>query len=248
MIVEVLKETVFRRRFIPMLHGLYLGIYIMVYTIFYLLPSETGQWELWLFIWSGCLFPVLLTAGLFGDDIANGRILQLVIKPVSLGSLYLLRVLGVFVQCVVHLAVCYLLLFVVYRITGQEAKGHLGLWFLASVLISLTWLMLSASISTFLLREFNVAMILIGGIVVFMLWQSASIVASIADWPAISKVADGILIYGVPPVALLFRLGMQRYGMAGSFVVTLHAIAMAVLYAIIGIVILTHREFVRKRE
>ena len=248
MIVEVLKETVFRRRFIPMLHGLYLGVYITIYVIFYLLPSETAQWELWLFIWSGCLFPVLLTAGLFGDDIASGRILQLVIKPTSLATLYLLRVLGVFIQCVVHLAVCYLLLFIVYRINGQEAKGHLGLWFLASVLVSLTWLMLSASFSTFLLREYNVVMVLIGSIVVFMLWQSASIVASLAGWPAVSKVADGILIYGMPPIALLFRLAMQRYSITGCVAVTLHAVVMAVLYAIAGIVILTHREFVRKRE
>ncbi len=248
MIVEILKETVFRRRFIPMLHGLYLGIYITIYIIFFLLPSETGRWELWLFIWSGCLFPVLLTAGLFGDDIASGRILQLLIKPISLRTLYLLRVLGVFIQCVVHLAVCYLLLFIVYRITGQETKGHLGLWFLASVLISLTWLMLSASFSTFLLREYNIVMVLIGSIVVFMLWQSASTVAVIMGWSALSKLADGIMIYGVPPVALLFRLSMQKYSMAGSIVVALHTVAMAALYAIVGIVILTHREFLRKRE
>ena len=57
-----------------------------------------------------------------------------------------------------------------------------------------------------------------------------------------------MVIYGVPPVALLFRLGMQKYSMAGGVAVTLHAVAMAVLYAIVGIVILTHREFVRKRE
>ena len=248
MIIEVLKETVFRRRFIPMLHVLYLGVYIMIYAIFYLLPSETAQWELWLFVWSGCLFPILLTAGLYGDDIASGRVLQLVIKPISLGTLYLMRALGVFIQCIVHLAVCCFLVFIMYLITEQEVKGHLGLWFLASVLASLTWLMLSASFSTFLLREYNVIVVLVGSIVVFMLWQSASIVASIADWPAISKIADGILIYGVPPVALLFRLGMQKCSMAGGVAVTVHAVAMAVLYAIVGIVILTHREFVRKRE
>lgn len=248
MIAEVLKETIFRRRFIPVLHMLYLGVYIMIYTVYHLLPSETGQWELWLFIWSGCLFPVLLTAGLFGDDIAGGRMLQLVIKPISLGTLYLLRVLGVFIQCVIHLAVCYLLLFIVYRITGQEAKGHIGLWFFASVLISLTWLTLSASFSTFLFREYNIVMVLIGSIVVFMLWQSASTVAAITGWSALSKLADGMMIYGVPPIALLFRLSMQKYGITGSVAVTLHAVIMAALYVIVGIMILTHREFVRKRE
>lgn len=245
---EVLKETFLRRRFIPMLHVLYVVVYIMVFTIYYLLPSKSPQWELWLFGWSGCLFPVLLTAGLFGDDIASGRILQLLIKPISLGTLYLMRVLGVFIQCVIHLAVCFLMLFIMYLLTEQQAKGHIGLWFLASVLISLTWLMLSASISTFMLREYNVVVVLIGSIVVFMLWQSASIVASIADWPVISKAADGFMIYGVPPVGLLFRLGMQKYSTAGSLAVTLHAVTIAALYTVIGIVILTHREFIRKRE
>jgi len=248
MIFEVLKETFLRRRFIPMLHVLYVGVYIMVFTIYYLLPSKSPQWGLWLFVWSGCLFPVLLTAGLFGDDIASGRILQLLIKPISLGTLYLMRVLGVFIQCMIHLTVCYLMLFIMYLCTEQQATGHLGLWFLASVLISLTWLMLSASISTFMLREYNVVTVLIGSIVVFMLWQSASIVASILDWPTVSKVADGIMIYGVPPVGLLFRLGMQKYSTTGGLAVTLHAVAMAVMYAVFGIVILTHREFVRKRE
>lgn len=108
--------------------------------------------------------------------------------------------------------------------------------------------MLSAFLSTFLLREYNVIMILIGSILGFMLWQSATIVAPIADWPAVSEAANRIVIYGMPPVILLFRLGMQKYSMAGCVAVTLHAVAMAVLYAIVGIVILTHREFVRKRE
>ena len=248
MIYEVLKETFLRRRFIPMLHVLYMVVYIMVFTIYYLLPSKSTQWELWLFVWSGCLFPVLLTAGLFGDDIASGRILQLLIKPISLGTLYLMRVLGVFIQCVIHLTVCFSMLFIMYLLTEQQARGHLGLWFLASVLISLTWLMLSASISTFMLREYNVVLVLIGSIVVFMLWQSASIIASIADWPVISKVADGFMIYGVPPVGLLFKLGTQKYSTAGVLAVTLHAVAMAALYIVIGIVVLTHREFIRKRE
>jgi hypothetical protein len=88
----------------------------------------------------------------------------------------------------------------------------------------------------------------IGSILRSMLWQSATIVASIANWPAISEAADRMVIYGMPPVILLFRLGMQKYSMIGCVAVTLHTIAMAVLYAIVGIVILTHREYVRKRE
>jgi ABC-type transport system involved in multi-copper enzyme maturation permease subunit len=248
MIAEVLRESLFRRRFIPLLHIVYLGVYLLVYGIFCVIPSGPTRWGLWLFIWSGCLLPVLLTAGAFGDDIASGRILQLVTKPVSLGTLYVLRALGVFIQCAVHLAVCYSLVFVLHSLTGQGGQESLGPWFLASLLASLAWLTLSCSLSTFLLREYNIVVIMIGSILVVMLWQSVVVVASVANWPMVSEVANGVVVYGMPPVVLLLRLGMQKYNLVGGLAVGAHALGMATLYAAIGILILTHREFLRRRE
>ena len=254
MIGEIIKETCLRKRFIPRLHVTYVVTYLAIYLVSYgmhlLTPdsSYSTQWGLWLFAWSGCLFPVLLTAGIFGNDIDSGRMLQLATMPVSLGWLYTLRVLGMFIQCLVHLAVCFSLIFVMQSLTGYATEKNLGSWFLASLLISLTWLTLSTTLSTFLMREYNVVVIMIGSIVIFMLLMMINTAAALADWSALSETATKIAKYGIPPVIMLFNLGMQKCSITGGIVAAIHAIGIALFYAIVGIVILNHMEFVHKRE
>jgi len=67
-------------------------------------------------------------------------------------------------------------------------------------------------------------------------------------WPALSESATKIAKYGIPPVIILFNLGKQKCSITGGIIAAIHAIGIALFYGIVGIVILNHREFVRKRE
>ncbi|MDI6450787.1 hypothetical protein [Anaerobaca lacustris] len=250
MILEILKETLMRRRAVRRLHLAYLGVYAVVYIALSAVSSSVDppQWGMWLFAWSGCAFPVLLTVGLFGGDIASGRMMQLVTKPISLGTLYLFRVFGVYIQCVIHLSICYGSIFLVSAWTNTATAGNLGPWFVASLLIAPAWMTLSATVSTFVSRDFNVAVVFIGAIATFMVLQSADVVGAIMGFPAMSKAVETIGIYAVPSVVLLCRLAMRPCAATEGFVAVIHPMVMTVLYAAIGIGILNQREFMRERE
>jgi hypothetical protein len=75
---ELIKETFSRRGYIWIVHIVWLALYGMFWWLF--LPSgpEFGRF---IFIWGGFFLPLALTAGIFGDDIASGRICVLVTKP-----------------------------------------------------------------------------------------------------------------------------------------------------------------------
>ena len=93
---ELIMETVLRKTFIRVLHIAWLGTYAAIFLIAF--PPELWNWGAFLFGWSGCLLPLLLSAGIFGNDIASGRITLLVTKPVRLRDLYLYRLLGLSLQ------------------------------------------------------------------------------------------------------------------------------------------------------
>ena len=98
------------------------------------------------------------------------------------------------------------------------------------------------------MREYNVVVIIIGSIVIFMLLMMVNTLAALADWPALSEAIMKIAKYGIPPIINLFNLGMQKCSITGGIIAAIHAIGIALFYAIVGIVILNHREFVCKRE
>lgn len=250
MIGEIFKETLLRRRAIRRLHLAYPAVYAIVYIALSAVSSSADrpQWGLWLFAWSGCVFPVLLSVGLFGGDIASGRMMQLVTKPISWGTLYLLRVLGIYIQCAVHLSICYGSVFIADAWTNAAMAGSLGPWFLASLLIAPVWIALSATVSTFVSRDFNVAVVFIGAIAVFMVLQSADVLAAIAGIPPMSKAVEKVGVYGMPSVVLLFKLATRPWTAPEGIIAVIHPVLMTAVYAWIGTGILNRREFARERE
>jgi hypothetical protein len=98
---ELIKETFCRKLYICFVHVSWLAFYGLVYTLFRPEPEKFGR-LIW--ICSGCFLPLLLSAGIIGDDIACGRIRVLMAKPFWLGELYVCRLVGLSLQAAVHLA------------------------------------------------------------------------------------------------------------------------------------------------
>ena len=78
-----------------------------------------------LFIWAGFFLALALSAGIFGDDIASGRICVLVTKPFWVGELYIYRLLGLSLQAAIHLLLAGGVILVVHLLMR---KGNVAIW------------------------------------------------------------------------------------------------------------------------
>ena len=115
---ELMKETFFRRTYIWIVHVIWLALYGVFWWLF--LP-EAPEFGKFLFIWAGFFLPLALSAGIFGDDIASGRICVIVTRPFWTGELYIYRVLGLSLQAAVHLLLAGAIVLILHATMRQ---GH----------------------------------------------------------------------------------------------------------------------------
>ena len=191
--------------------------------------------------WSGCLLPLVLSAGIFGDDIASGRIRLLVTEPIRPWELYFYRFLGLSLQAAVHLLAAGALILLLHRLTGRGSVDHFAVWMLASWLIFNVWAALSTSVSVVVQprAQFDVAgpRHRRGGL-------PAVHAAAVLSRTALgTKVYHGIVRYAGPPVELLVRMGRGKGSLAGSVASVAHSLMLTALYGAAGIVLLGRREF-----
>ena len=154
----LIAETFLRKRSILLVHLAWLGGYAPLFLIPF--PPGTWQWGGFLFGWSGCALALVLSSGIFGNDIASGRIRLLVTEPVRLWELYLYRFLGQSLQAAVHLLLAGALVLLLHGLTGRGEIDRFVLWLLASWLIFNAWAALSTSVSVVVSRENNSLLLL----------------------------------------------------------------------------------------
>lgn len=240
---ELIMETLLRRTYLRIIHAAWLGIYGATFLIPF--PPEVWSWGAFVFGWSGCLLPLLLSAGIFGNDIASGRIGLLITKPIRLGDLYLYRLLGLSLQGVVHLAAVGTLILALHRLTGRGNTENFLAWLLVSWLIFNTWAALSTTLSIVVKREHNAILLFFAaGVVVFAL----SFVVSFFPDHKLTAVFLGLVRWACPPVELMGRIGLGLAGVWRSLDSVAHSLMLTVLYGAIGIILLGRREFKYARE
>ena len=235
---ELMKETFLRKNYVRIEHISWLAIYGLLFLIPF--TSEVWKWGPFLFIWSGCVLPILLSAGIFGDDIASGRICVLVTKPFWLRELYIYRLMGLSLQAVLHLVLAGCIIFILHSGTGRGSIDNLGLWILSSWLVFNTWAALSTSLSVVVRREYNSLLLFVGiGFVYFLVGMLMTFYRD----HAAADVFIGFLRYACPPVELLFKLAIGKYSLIKSVACVIHSLALTAIYGIVGVVILSKREF-----
>ena len=237
---ELIMETLLRKTFLRVIHLAWLGTYAALFLIPW--PPEIWNWGAFVFGWSGCLLPLLLSAGIFGDDIASGRISLLVTKPIRLGDLYLYRWLGLSLQGAIHLTVSGALIFGLHRFTGRGSTEHLALWLLASWLIFNTWAALSTSLSVVVKREHNAMLLFFGAGIVFV---TLSFLMSFFPEHSGVKVFLGFIRWACPPVELLLELVRAELSFWESLANVGHSVMLTVFYGTLGIILLGRREYKR---
>jgi hypothetical protein len=249
---ELIKETFYRRGYIWIVHIAWLTIYGIFWWLF--LP-ETPEYGRFVFIWGGFLLPLALSAGIFGDDIASGRICVVVTRPFWCGELYIYRLLGLSLQGAVHLALAGGIALVLHAIMRRGTVDGLGLWLVATWLLFNTCAALSTSVSVVVGRMYNclllLAVIVTGYFVVSMLMGYLG--------PHANKgVFMGFVRYLWPPFELLYKLAHGEYGkyslavgkysVPKSVACVVHSLMLTLAYSAVGIALLTRRQFSRERD
>ncbi len=234
---ELIKETFLRRSFIVVVH-------LVWFCLYFFLPRIPSSGDLVLgtlpFILGGLLLPALVSIGIFGDDIASGRIAVLITKPLRFSRLYLWRLTGIVVQGALHLAVAGVILLVAQRVWGCGSVAQLPVWLVLSLLLLAAVAALSTTISVVAKRDYNF-MILIGVALLVIVFQVnlAAVRSPAAEW------VRALITYGLPSVEMLYRCGAPACSFSQRLGAAFYVMALTGAYAVIGVVLLKHREFKR---
>jgi ABC-type transport system involved in multi-copper enzyme maturation permease subunit len=249
---ELVKETLIRRTFIWVTHLCCFIIYGVFWLLF--LPSglEAGEF---LFIWGGFFLPLALSAGIFGDDIASGRICALATRPLRLSEFYLWRLVGLSLQGSVHLLVAAGIVFLLDTLAGRGTPNRLGPWIFASWLLFNACAAASTSLSVVVRGSYNSLLLL--AIVIFLHFLVGTLGGYWLEYGMAEAVKNLIRHAGLPFDLLQglahgdygkYSLTVGKYGLVKSMACTVHCLILTTVYAAVGILVLSKRQFSAQRE
>jgi hypothetical protein len=249
---ELMKETFFRRTYIWIVHVVWLALYGGFWWFFLPDMPEMGRF---LFIWGGFFLALALSAGIFGDDIASGRICILVTKPFWTGELYLYRLLGLSLQAALHLVLAGGLVLALHALVGKGNVDNLGMWLLATWLLFNTCAALSTSLSVIVGRAFNSLLLLI---IIATGYFLMGLLTMYLRHEASSGALASFIRYPWPPFELLYKLAagewgqyaltVGKYSVSKSVACIIHSLMLTLVYSVIGILLLGRREYSRVRD
>jgi ABC-type transport system involved in multi-copper enzyme maturation permease subunit len=249
---ELIKETFCRKLYILIVHLLWLSLYGSFWWFF--LPKG-NDFGLFVFIWGGFFLALALSAGIFGDDIASGRICCLITKPLWPGELYIYRLLGLSLQSAVHFILAGCVILILHAIEHQGSIDNLGTWLFASWLLFNTCAALSTSLSVVIGRAYNALILLIVIVTGFFI---SSVLNSMMKQQEVTGAFSYFIRFACPPFKLLYKFAHGEYGKysltVGRFSLTksvacvVHSLILTAVYSAIGIVLLVRRQFSSRRD
>jgi hypothetical protein len=213
----------------------------MVYGFFFIIfePYDWG-FQTFLMFWGGFFLPLLLSAGIFGNDIASGRICVLVTKPLWSGELYVYRFIGLSLQGALHLILAGGGIFIIHHLLGIGNIDNLGLWLLSSWLLFNTWAAISTSLSVVVKRAYNCMFLITATITISILM---SILTYSHSGETGAKVFLALFRYACPPFKFLSELAKGNFSLIKSAACVTHTLMLTIFYGAIGIIILSRRQF-----
>ena len=224
-----------------------------MYGIFWwLFLAGAGELGKFIFIWGGCFLALALSAGIFGDDISSGRICILVTKPFWPGELYIYRLLGLSLQAAVHFILTWCIIFILHALIHKGSTDGLGLWLFASWLLFNPCAALSTSLSVVIGRVYNALLLLFVVVTGFIV---AEPLVAYMKQQGETGVLVGFIKFASPPFKLLYDFAsgeydkssqaVGRFSLAKSIACAVHCLILTVVYSVVGIVLLSRRQFSR---
>jgi len=249
---ELMKETFSRKIYICIVH---LSWFVVYGLLFWLYVREDDGFNRILFVWGGAFLPLVLSAGIFGDDIASGRISVLASKPFWLGELYIYRLLGLSLQAAMHFVIAGCLLLIIHQFTGTGKIENLAAWLFSGWLLFNTWAAMSTTVSVVVRRANN--FFFVGAISIFFLFLT-----SLPGWKdpdnTMAKVINVPGKYVCPPIGMLVKMAegeyteygliVSRYSAIKAVACVTHTFILTVLYSVVGVLLLSRRQLAGSRE
>jgi len=249
---ELIKETFFRKPFIWVVHMAGFAVYALFWLLFLPSDQEAGMF---LYYWGGFFLPLALSAGIFGDDIASGRISVLATRPIELAEVYIFRLLGLSLQGAVHLFLAGAGICLLDMCLGKGTPNSLGLWLWATWLLFNACAALSTTVSVVVARSYNALLVLA---LVMFAYFFLDVLGGYWVEDRLAEIMKTLLRHAGPPFRLLqrvahgdygkFSLSVGRYSLTKSLACVLHCVILTSVYALIGIQILMRRQFFSKRD
>jgi hypothetical protein len=238
---ELMKETLLRRCFINLfVHLAVLALYGILFLPWF--AELYVPWANTMLIGSGFILPLIVSAGIFGNDIASGRIAVLVTKPMRAAELYGWRVAGLLAQGAIHFLIAIIIIFALSHITGRGDIHRLLPILLAAFQFYCGTIALSTMISVVVKREFNSVIVLVGLIVIIMtlqsLWSECPD-AWVTHW------LDQCVKNGLPPIERILRAVKTETSL---FLPTLHTLGLSAVYTGVGMLLLSRQQFPQARD
>ena len=212
------------------------------------------------------MLPLLISAGIFGDDIASGRISVLITKPLWPGELYIYRLTGLSLQALVHLLIAGSLILFLRSVGGGNVEEldqwitefkdmgliqnrsnveNFGLWILSTWLIFTNWAALSTTLSTVVKRANNSVLLFASiGFVYFFV----TIMTQLFPGHSATETITTIIRYACPQIESLYHLANGKYSLISSLGCVAYSLSLTAIYGIIGIIILCTRQFECARD
>jgi hypothetical protein len=247
-----MKETFFRKMYIYIVHLSWFAVYGLFLVLF---DREEDDFYRIFFIWGGFFLPLILSAGILGDDISSGRICVLATRPFWLGELYIYRLLGLSMQAAVHFIIAGGLLLIVHRFTGIGSTDNLRSWLFSSWLLFNAWAALSTSFSVVVRRAYNFVFLL-AAFLFFGFLNSALSWYNPED--TITDVIKAFVKYACPPFGLLtslaqgeyakYSLIIGKYSAIKAVACVTHTFVLTAFYSLAGVLILNRRQFTCSQE
>jgi len=235
---ELIKETLLRKSCVPVIHLVWCCLYFILPQM---MPGQDYVLGKLPFAFGGLFLPAILSMGIFGNDIASGRIVVLVTKPLPFFELYIWRYCGLVVQGFIHLAIAGVILLVVNRLFGYGSVEQLHVYLIASLLLFSVVVALSMTLSIVAKRDYNL-MILVGLLLIVIAFEMYF--ASVQSH--VTKCVDMIITYGLPSVELLYRSAARECSFSKRLGVVLYVLALTSMYIAVGVFLLTYKEFRRQ--
>ena len=176
-------------------------------------------------------------------------------RPFWTGEFYIYRLLGLSLQAAVHLVLAGAIVLVLHAIMRKGRVDDLGVWLLATWLLFNTCAALSTSLSIVVGRAFNSLLLLVVIVTGYFLVGLLSIY--LRDQASAGALVSFIR-YPWPPFELLYKLAagewgqyaptVGKYSVNKSIACVVHSLMLMLVYSVIGIVLLSRRQFSRVRD
>ncbi|MFA5032398.1 MAG: hypothetical protein WC614_05200 [bacterium] len=184
------------------------------------------------------LISVLFTVGIIDSDLADGKILTVLSKPVSYTQFFLSKVLGV-ISVGSIIIVIMMLSALIITSSAVNVNMDIKVWFvlpIAGIIAHILWTLISATLSTFIKGYSNITAIILFSI----LFGALTVIPN----QTVHAIIEFINNYILPaPEACLNSFKESRVSLSGKL---FHSLLYIALLSIIGPVILNHKELGRK--